>query len=505
MKRNDRGISRRGFLRHAAGLSIGAISARGIYGFLDTVTAAEIVRPAAATPARRREQYLVADLEVIADNGAQVIIPPLYHEVITAKLATGLAPAALFAAQARLERALRLVEEPHAPTAAGLTIVAGWGLPYFRRYIPAALVEAYLPVDLAFSAVVGERRYTLLDAVRFPGDRDEMLVEQNEVVFLLRSDNQATIAAAERALFEEQDSQAYVGDLFALTSVRKGFVGRGFGTRSIAKQLALAAGVPGAEQIPDSAQLMMGFTSAQHGALAPDNLVSFETLPGITDQGMDGYFAGGTTMHLSHLFEDLGLWYGSFTPAQRVARMFSPRTFAAPETVTLPNDATHRSTRAQVLEDATGAKLLGHNATIQQANRLLAGVVDNYGRHWPAGTPISLRDDFNTLDNPFAWTSNPDLDQWSQLAAPGLHFVAFTATSQQFHATRLAMAGVLPDGTNLRESPYNIPDSANGINHAIRATHRQNFLIPSRERRSFPLVEMLAGIKRQFLPLVGSR
>jgi hypothetical protein len=64
------------------------------------------------------------------------------------------------------------------------------------------------------------------------------------------------------------------------------------------------------------------------------------------------------------------------------------------------------------------------------------------------------------------------------------------------------MDGVLPDGTNLRQPPYSIPDSANGINQAIRATHRQNFLIPPRARRSFPLLELLPGVQRQFLPIV---
>jgi hypothetical protein len=53
------------------------------------------------------------------------------------------------------------------------------------------------------------------------------------------------------------------------------------------------------------------------------------------------------------------------------------------------------------------------------------------------------------------------------------------------------MDGVLPDGTNLRAAPYNVPDSANGINSLIHATHRQNFLIPPRQHRSFPLAELL--------------
>jgi hypothetical protein len=495
-------MKRRTFLKRALGVTAGAISTRGIYAVLDTIHPSKPARAAAGATVRSREQYVVEQLEVITDNGVSVIIPPLYHEIVTAKLAVAHEAGALFRARQRLEQALRVVEAPYAPTAAGLTLVVGWGLPYFRSYLPTALFEAAMPVDLVYSAASGVRQYTLLDAVRFPIDRDEMLLEDNDVVFMLRSDNQSTIAVVERALFEDQASSAYVGDLFELTSVRKGFVGRGFGTQSVAKQLALAAGVAGASSIPDNAQLMMGFTSAQQGALAPGNLVSFETMPGVTNQWPYGYFAGGCTMHLSHLFEDLKFWYTSFTPSARVARMFSPRTNAAPSTVTIPNDASHTSSMQQVIDDAN-AGTLGHNATLQQANRLSAATIDNYGRPYTAGTPISLRDDFNTLDNPFAWTSNVDLDQWSDRPAPGLHFVIFTATSHQFHAMKLAMDGVMPDGTNLRQPPYNISDAANGINQAIRATHRQNYLIPPRARRAFPLVELLPAVRRQFLPLVA--
>jgi hypothetical protein len=39
------------------------------------------------------------------------------------------------------------------------------------------------------------------------------------------------------------------------------------------------------------------------------------------------------------------------------------------------------------------------------------------------------------------------------------------------------MDGVMPDGTNFRAAPYNIPDERNGINARMRASHRQNYLI----------------------------
>jgi hypothetical protein len=69
--------------------------------------------------------------------------------------------------------------------------------------------------------------------------------------------------------------------------------------------------------------------------------------------------------------------------------------------------------------------------------------------------------------------------------------VAFLPATRLFHRARTAMDGVMPDGTNLREAPYNISDANNGINAMMRASHRQNYLIPPRRNRSFPLVELL--------------
>ena len=86
------------------------------------------------------------------------------------------------------------------------------------------------------------------------------MLEQNDVAVLLRSDRLDHIADGAKALFERLD-------LFEVTSIRKGFAGGGFeGRRSLPKQMAVAAGVPGAELIPDTAELFLGFTSTQsHG------------------------------------------------------------------------------------------------------------------------------------------------------------------------------------------------------------------------------------------------
>jgi hypothetical protein len=479
-----RTMDRRGLLRRAGALTLGSVAARGVYGLLDE-SAGPARAEAAAVVRRFQEQYLVDQVEVIVDNGVTVAIPPLLNDVFTARLKSGInwtAPA-LKTAKTRLENALAKVEAPHPSTAAGLTMVIGWGLPYFRSFVPAQ-ANARLP------AIPGTnpKQYAVLDAIRFPSDPAGVVLEENHVMFKFRSDSSAIVKGAERALFEDQNSGAYVGDLFDLTSKRIGFLGRGFGKRSIGKELALAAGVEGAEQIPERAQLMMGFTSTQTQALGPDNIPSFETLRGVTDQWPNGYFAAGCAMHLSHLYLDINLWYDSLDFAGRVKRMFSPRTPVPtnPDTVTIPNGPAQVSTMAHVKQDAATG-MLGHNALLQQAARLGSTVYDNYGRRRTQGTSVPLREDFNTLDDPFFWAPGGV----GPVNKPGMHFVAFLPGHHLFHRARLAMDGVMPDGTNFRAPPYSIPDERNGINTRMRASHRQNYVIPPRRNRSFPLAELL--------------
>jgi hypothetical protein len=479
-------MDRRAFLRRTA---TAAIAARGVYGVLD-----DFVRPAravAANVSRRQEQYLIDSLEVIVDSGTPVIVPPVYNDVFTAQLAPGRtwSKTTLVAAQKRLEAALARVESAYPATAAGLTIVVAWGLSYFRTYTPGPW-QTRGPRDTLLPLVDGQRQFAVLDAIRFPSDPADVVLEDNDVAFKIRSDSAAIVQSAERQLFADASSPAYVGDLFQLTSKRIGFAGRGFGTTSAAKTLAVQAGVPGATSIPDRAQLMLGFTSTQPAALGPDNIPSFETLKGVTDQFPSGYFAHGCAMHLSHLDLALDAWYGK-SYAERVRRMFSPSTVAPSDgAVTIPNGPEQVATLDAVKADAaTGAA--GHNSLLQTATRLSADVTDNYGRLRKKGTAVPAREDFNTLDNPFTWyLDSTGTPQQPVANNPGLHFAVFVPSSSRFHAARRAMDGVLPDGTDLR-SQYGLTDDKIGINSTMRATHRQNYLVPPRAHRAFPLAELL--------------
>jgi hypothetical protein len=246
--------------------------------------------------------------------------------------------------------------------------------------------------------------------------------------------------------------------------------------------MALAAGIAGAALVPEQAQLFLGFTSTQRAALGPTRIANLETL-GYTSN--EAYFRGGTHMHLSHMYEDLERWYRGFSFDERVWTSFRP-TLQVPQgtrTVKQPEG----ETSAEVVRQYRRTGVLGHSASIQTVSRLQRDVVGEDGTVYPKGTAVPQRADFNTLDNPFAWSAAPGRDGMRDGPAAGVHFVAFHPTSDDFDRVRLAMDGHLPDGTRLAFEPH---DRAQGFNSVLRTTHRQNFLVPPRAHRSFPLAEL---------------
>ena len=484
----SRFLTRRGFLEQS-GLT--ALGAAGLYSLLDTIAdvpaRAAVARLAATAP----EQHVVRGLSTIVDNGIAVVVPPLHHQVVSAELAVGRGKRALADARRALEQALRRVEQELERTPRGLSVTLAWGLPYFGRYVVAlpggVRFPDYLPLDVRASEAAGAPVRALLDAIRFPSDPAGLVLERNDVCLLFQSDVQANVADGSRAILGALDGGLRV------TSIRRGFVGGGSRTRrSLPKAMALKAGIPGADRIPDTAQLFLGFTSTQRAALGPERIANFETLPGLTDQWPRGYFRHGTTLHLSHVFEDVDRWYDELNFTRRVwaATDLSRAAEFVPEgTQTLPMDASLVQSVEDVARFATDEEngLVGHSASMQPLNRLPAALRDNYGARHARGTAILQRVDFNTLDNPFFWTSRPRLDRWRRSASAGLHFAAFSPTSDLFHRMRAAMDGRY-DGTTLPIRPRAMEMGLNGI---LRSTHRQNFLVPPRRHRSFPLTELL--------------
>jgi hypothetical protein len=389
-----------------------------------------------------------------------------------------------------------------------LGVVVAWGLPYFHHYIPSVGQSSsffkagtrypeYLPIDLRTSKERGRTVYAIQESRTFPSDQPPagfgpVRLEQNDVAVLLRSDSLDNIMAGTNALFGTKSNQA--GSLFKVTSIRRGFTGGGHtGKQSLASKLALAANIPGAKSIPVHSPIFLGFTTTIQSAESSIPVSNLETLPGWTDQWPNGYFIRGTTMPLSHLFEDLAAWYGSGGGAaqkfpafaDRFRAMFNPGLSVAAGTVTANPPS---ETEADVVKRVQKYHAYGHNGSMQPTNRLQTKTTSNYGHVYPATTPVSNRGDFATLDNPFYYTSDPTGDHYSSQKAAGLHFLMFVPTIENFNQTRLAMDGRYPDGKRFEFSPRS-PNA--GVNSVLYTTHRQNYLIPPRSHRSFPLAEFL--------------
>ena len=443
-----------------------AVGASGIYELVDQLVGSTTKRADAAVAFR--EQHLLDGIRVVHSNNVEVLVPPLHHEVITARVAV--ARPDLGDAQRELARILQSLDAEYAPSPAGLGVTLAWGLPYFRRLVPDQM-RRLLPHDRRAD------RPVLIDARRFPSDPPQTKLEANDVAILLRSDTRAHILDAEKRL---RDSK-----LFHFTSIRRGFAGGGFdGGQSLPKKMALAAQIPGSDLIPDNSELFLGFTSTQKAGMGPGPIANFETLGYVDFRGSD-YFRNGTHMHLSHIQEDVEAWYLNFEYDERVATAFRPNLRVRQDTQTVPQGPKDVSTVGDVRRDYRSSGRIGHSAAIQTTSRLQHDVVAADGSVFRKGTAIPVRADFNTLDNPFAWSENAA--EIGATPAAGVHFVVFNPTGDDFHRNRLAMDGVLP-GTKI---PFKPRAREQGFNSVLSTTHRQNFLVPPRRHRSFPLAELL--------------
>jgi hypothetical protein len=502
-------LSRRRLLQGTAGTLGVALGSAGIYKMIDTI-AEPPDRPAVAASPPSQEQYILQNEQVVRVNGSGVKssngtilvrVPALHDHVITATLNVPANAKALQEAQHHFESVLLDLERQFPPTPTGVGITVAWGLPYFRQYIPSlgktpgyykagTPYPAYLPVDLMTSKAEGHTVYALQESRTFPSDQPppgfgSVRLEHNDVAVLLRSDSLANIMAATNALFGPRSNQA--GSLFRVTSIRRGFSGGGFyGHQGLPSKLALAAHIPGAPSIPRQAQGFLGFTTTLQSNMGPGIIANLETLPGLTDQWPNGYFKQGTTMQLSHLFQDLAAWYGQSFPqyADRVQAMLQPGLSPAHGTLTLQPPG---QSVADVAHGVRRYHAYGHTGSMSQVDSTTSPATSNYGVAYPTGTTIPVRGDFDTLDNPFYYTSDPAGNHYSNKKAAGLHFIMFQPTIAIFNRIRLAMDGHYT-GKTLPVAPRS-PHA--GINSVLHTTHRQNYLVPPRRHRSFPLAEFL--------------
>jgi hypothetical protein len=269
--------------------------------------------------------------------------------------------------------------------------------------------------------------------------------------------------------------KVFIGDLVTVTSIRRGFAGHG-----MPRKIGMSLGIPGADKVPEGAMLFMGFTSSHVHGLAGGNLASYETIPGWTDCTPDGYMAGGANMHLSHIAIELERWY-SFPHEERLHRMFHPRRTEG-EDILSPDQCPGSATfKAQRDEDTEKFGLVGHNEQMQFLSRVEQDTTTAYGQKIPKGTTFFLRQDFDTVENPFGfWADGPV----SSLPRPGVHFIGMGSSSQHFQLMRTEMDSMELAGK------HGLPDENVGFSDFLDNTHRQNYCLPPRAHRSFPMAEM---------------
>ena len=219
-------------------------------------------------------------------------------------------------ARSALAAALADLESSFPATPAGLGITVAWGLPYLRRFVPKQAAE-HVPVDLRASKAAGREVRVIEDAERFQSDPEATILEAT------------TPSSCCAATAWTRSSRARTRWSPSWTS----------GSRPASAGGSWAAGSTAAPAcpsrwrwrrasaarrlIPDSAELFLGFTSTQKASLGPARIANIETL-GYADRRAGGYFKQGTTMHLSHITQDLEGWYLIFDHGQRVPASSSP-------------------------------------------------------------------------------------------------------------------------------------------------------------------------------------
>ena len=106
---------------------------------------------------------------------------------------------------------------------------------------------------------------------------------------------------------------------------------------------------------------------------------------------------------------------------------------------------------------------MGHLSALQRSSRAADG------------TPIHIRMDGPGLDN---------LDVPDGSVQPKLQFTIFVPTADFFRLMRVNQASL-----DLVQQ-FGVDPDDNGLERFLTATRRQNFLIPPRRHRAFPLVEL---------------
>jgi hypothetical protein len=434
-------------------------------------------------------------------DGVQFGMPPIQTVFVTARLAR--APSK--ADQVRMESALRTIEANYPYSPGGVMTHVAYSDNYFAR-LPATVVTANMPLTTAFNGVPAGQR-VLKRAVPGPTDvapgnrtlelrRAEfnvpVVMESNDILFTVRSDDASRVQDVVRwlggsnvMLSRAQPSPVFDAGM-TITSTRSMFVQIG-----LPRNVAASAGLPFASFINPFSPMWMGFADQQVNASAPAQNVTFVGGGGIkvTNAAAGSYFDNGSIQHLSHVLLDLRQFYlDGNSPddptadhrepfEERIQYMFE----APPQVQEDPTDPftdgggpRNLTTRGALLQNVfRGANYATQSA--QQFQRI--GHVSQLHRsgRTAGGAPVHQRIDGPGFDA---------MDTTTGRNTPKLQFSGFFPSSDFFATLRRNQASLdLLDQFALDEEDH-------GLERFITATRRQNFLIPPRRHRAFPLIEL---------------
>ncbi len=480
-------ITRRTLLQRAASLGLAAST----LGALDLAARMPTRALAAAGSKLPEVQFQIEKFlpPAYSREGVHVRLGPLY--TVFATIALTRTPSA--ADRATLAAALEKVEASYPFSPSGVFITLAYGIPYFQRLpggMSGALVAGHMP-----RLVSEPERFALEEAVPGPTDVSPLnpgvsklrfdvpvKIESNDMLLTLRSDSSAVIddvlswlSGASSTLAGAQVGNSQLGGLLSITSRRLMFVQEG-----LPRKIADEHGLPYAETINPQSPMWMGFVSQQVGSSAAPPAVTFlgNVSAQLTTARSRDYFSHGSIQHLSHVIQDLAQFYErpTETYVRRVASMFASNPLPSQGnadqftngggTAFLRNDFVSPANAAREAEGTAAfdhQHHLAHTTALQRTSRA-------------ANTkPLHIRADgpgFDSLDV-------PDGSQ-----QPKLHFSIFVPTADFFRTMRRSQSSL-----DLAQQ-YGVSQENLGIERFVTTTRRQNFLVPPRRRRAFPLVEL---------------
>ena len=528
-------LTRRSFNRRTA-LKAGAAAALASQTVLLEQLAIVPSRPAFAAPAFPDIQF---------DNGAFVHGPATFNDGAGNVVAqfgvtfTLLVPARLTrnptrTDQSRLANALATIEAvfPASPSGVLITSVS-YGLPYFNR-LPAALVASRMP-----RLTSNTSRFVLEESPACPTDvsalnpgiakdrfTNQVVIERNDLLFEFRSDSVNNLQQVINWLEGSNVLNGFFvpspafGGLIAFQSPRLQFVQPGL-PRRVADSAARSNPTLyeyHARINPDSS-MTMGFVDQQTNASAPPSDVIFASTgaaAGMTTARPGDYFDNGAIAHFSHDIEDLYQFYAlanqdsrhpdgePFT--ERVMYMFRANQLGT--THGLPSEGNSdqftngggpafinnvfqgNNSVMNEARDSGGTFAPGNqtqDATFTGLGRIghIAGL-QRFGRT-TSGKPLHIRNDgpgFDSMDvGAFQlFPGGPQVGAGTNQFK--LQFLAFVPTAELFRQMRVGVAA------QDLQSQFKVDGDDNGLERFITATRRQNFLVPPRRHRSFPLLEL---------------